>query len=178
MSAADFQRVAAAIANCDGKVLGSLEPIAAQIDPSPAILQNLCDLAGSDDAHVQSASTWLLRRYVDAGAILSQMQTEQALSVLTAPRHWQARLHVLQMVEQLTLPSRRVEQLWTSLSEQRKDDNKFIRAWSYHGLAVIADQHPSYRDSARTLLAAAGKEDAASLRARIRRIRAAFQWAR
>ena len=177
MSDADFQRVAAAIAEYDGKDTGSLAAIAARIDPSTAVLQGLCDLADSDEARIQSASSWLLRRYVSAGAILSQTQSEQALAVLTAGRHWEARLHVLQMMGDLTIPSSRVEQLWPALIEQTTDVNKFIRAWSYHGLAVVADQHPPYRDCALNLLAAAEQEEAASVRARIRRIRATFKWA-
>lgn len=177
MSDADFQRVAAAIAEYDGKASDSLASIAARIDPSPAVLQGLCDLVCSDDARIQSASSWLLRRYVSAGAILSQMQTEQALTILTASCHWEARLHILQMMGDLTLPASRVEQLWLTLIEQTTDGNKFIRAWSYHGLAVVADQHPPYREPALTLLAAADQDEAASVRARIRRIRKAFKWA-
>lgn len=177
MSEADFQRVAAAIAEYDGKASDSLASIAAQVEPSPTVLKGLCDLVGSDEARIQSASSWLLRRYVSAGAILSQRQSEQALTVLTADCHWEARLHILQMMGDLTLPSSRVEQLWTALVEQTTDINKFIRAWSYHGLAVIADQHPPYRERGLSLLAAAEQEEAASVRARIRGIRKAFKWA-
>ncbi len=177
MSSEDAGHAAAAIAEYDGKGSESLESIAAEINPSSAVLQALCDLVGSDEARIQSASSWLLRRYLGAGATLSQMQTEQALTVLTARYHWEARLHVLQMMGNLTLTSSRVEQLWLALIEQTKDTNKFIRAWSYYGLAVIADQHPPYRDRALALLAAAEGEDAASVRARIRRIRKTFKWA-
>ena len=119
----------------------------------------------------------MLRRYAGDGAALSQKQTEQALSVLTGGGHWEARLHVLQMMGDLTVPARQVEQLWPALIEQRKDANKFIRAWSYYGLAVVADRHPSYRGRALALLAAAEQEEAASVRARVRRTRAAFKWA-
>ncbi|MDE2952639.1 MAG: hypothetical protein OXT68_17960 [Chloroflexota bacterium] len=177
MNSEDAGRVAAAIAAYDGKGIDSLAPVAAGIAPSPAVLQALCDFVGSEDARVQSAASWLLRRYAGAGAILSQMQTEQALAVLTIASHWEARLHVLQMMGDLILPSKRVEQLWLALIEQSKDVNKFIRAWSYHGLAVIADQHPPYRGRALSLLAAAEGEEAASVRARIRRIRVTFKWA-
>lgn len=177
MSDADSQRVAAAIAKYDGKDTDSLAAIAARIEPSTAVLQSLCELVGSDDARIQSASSWLLRRYVSAGAILSQMQSVRALTVLTAGCHWEARLHVLQMMEDLTLPSSRAGQLWGALVEQTTDGNKFIRAWSYQGLAVIADQHPPYRERALNLLAAVEQEEAASVRARIRRIRKTFKWA-
>ena len=177
MSSGNVERVAAAIAAYDGKGIDSLASITAEIAPSMAVLQGLCDLVCSEEARIQSAASWLLRRYVSAGANLSPEQTMQALSVLLQASHWEARLHVLQMMGDLTVPARRAEQLWPALIEQGKDANKFIRAWSYHGLAVIADQHPPYRDRALTSLAAAEGEDAASVRARVRRIRKAFKWA-
>lgn len=177
MSSEDAGRVAAAIAEYDGKGIASLGSIAAQIDPSPAVLQTLCDFAGSDEARIQSASSWLLRRYAGAGATLSSGQTDQVLNILRADCHWEARLHVLQMMGDLTFPANRVERLWPAVIEQTTDVNKFIRAWSYYGLAVIADQHPIYRDRALSLLAAADQEAAASVRARVRRIRKAFKWA-
>lgn len=177
MSSEDAGRLATAIAEYDGKSIDSLASITAEIDPSTAVLQALCDFVGSEDARAQSASSWLLRRYVGAGALLSQMQTEQALAVLRAGRHWEARLHVLQMMGDLTVPASLVEQLWPALIEQTKEANKFIRAWSYHGLAVIADQHPPYREGALILLSAVEQGEAASVRARIRQIRVAFKWA-
>ena len=176
MSSEDAGRLAAAIAEYDGKGSEGLESIAAEIKPSTAVLQALCDFVDSGEARVQSAASWLLRRYAGAGAALSHRQTEQALKVLTAGGHWEARLHVLQMMGDLTVPARRVEPLWPALIEQTKDANKFVRAWSYYGLTVIADQHPSYRERARGLLAAADQDEAASVRARIRRMRKAFDW--
>ncbi len=176
MSGDDVARLTAAIADYDGKRNNGLELVAAQVDPSRAVLQTLCELVQAEDARIQSASSWLLRRYVDAGAALSLMQTEQALAALTASSHWLARLHVLQMMGNLTLPSTLAEGLWHALVEGTKDANKFIRAWSYYGLAVLAEQHPTYRVRALSLLAVAEHEDAPSVRARVRRIRKAFKW--
>ena len=63
-----------------------------------------------------------------------------------------------------------------ALTAQATGANTFIRAWSVHGAVVLADQHPAYRDSALDLLAAAEQDDAASVRARIRRTRKSFAW--
>ena len=181
MSGDDVARLTAAIAEYDGKRSDGLELVAAQVDPSRAVLKTLCELVQAKDARVQSASSWLLRRYVDAGAALSPQQTEQTLAVLKSGcQHglqWQARLHVLQMMGNLTLPSTLAEELWHALVEGTKDVNKFIRAWSYYGLAVLAEQHPIYRVRALSLIVVAEHEDAPSVRARIRRIRKAFKWA-
>ena len=57
----------------------------------------------------------------------------------------------------------------------RRDDNTFIRAWSVHAAAVLADQHPAYRDTALELLAAAERQEAPSVRARIRQTRRTFR---
>ena len=43
-------------------------------------------------------------------------------------------------------------------------------------LRALADQHPAYRDNVLNLLAAAEQDTAASVRARIRRTRKAFDW--
>ena len=177
MSDTNFERVAAAIAAYDGKRSDSLESVASQVDATPEVLQSLCDFTCSEESRIQSAASWLLRRYSQAGATLSPKQTERLLSVLTRDCHWEARLHVLQMMGDLALPLACVKKLWRALAEQTKDNNKFIRAWSCYGLAVIADQHPLYQERALTLLAAGEQNEAASVRARIRRIRKAFKWA-
>lgn len=170
-------RITTAITAFDGVHADSLKSIAEQVEATPAVMGTLCDFAASKEESIQSASTWLLRRYVQNGATLSPAQTAQALNVLTRNCHWEARLHILQMMDELRIPSTRVEQLWRSLLEYTTDDNKFIRAWSFHGLAVIADQHPPYRTQALKLLANAEEEGAASVRARIRGIRKALKWA-
>ena len=177
MSSADLESVAAAIAVFDGKGTDNLESVASQVDATPEVLQSLCDFTCSEESRIQSAASWLLRRYSQAGATLSSKQTEQLLRVLTRDSHWEARLHVLQMMGDLALPQARPDKLWRALVEQTNDDNKFIRAWSCYGLAVIADQHPPYQERALTLLAAGEQNEAASVRARIRRIRKAFKWA-
>ena len=177
MSGTDTERVAAAIAAFDGKRTDRLESVASQVDATPEVLQSLCDFTCSEESRIQSAASWLLRRYSQAGATLSPKQTERLLSVLTRDCHWEARLHVLQMMGDLALSQARPDKLWRALAEQTKDNNKFIRAWSCYGLTVIADQHPLYQERALTLLATAEHDEAASVRARIRRIRKAFKWA-
>ena len=82
----------------------NLESVASQVDATPEVLQSLCDFTCSEESRIQSAASWLLRRYSQAGATLSPKQTERLLSVLTRDCHWEARLHVLQMMGDLALP--------------------------------------------------------------------------
>ena len=97
------------------------------------------------------------------------------MAVLESGGHWQARLHALQMLESLSVGEDEAEALWTLLLGQLQTDKKFIRAWAYHGLALLADGQPRYRKRAATRLRRTQGE-AASVRARIRRLRKRYDW--
>ena len=80
------------------------------------------------------------------------------------------------MMDTLVVSSSLAAPLMEALAAQAGGANTFIRAWSVHGAAVLADQHPAYRDSALDLLAAAEHDAAPSVQARLRRTRGAFDW--
>ena len=84
---------------------------------------------------------------------------------------------LLQMMDTLLVPAALAAPLQPALEDMANGANTFIRAWSAHGAAVLADQHPAYRDAALELLAAAEQDAAPSVRARLRRTRKAFDWA-
>lgn len=165
-----------ALLDFDGKSTDVLERFveAHQLDAS--LVAELCDFAASADPNVQAAATWLLKRFGLAGAALSPGQSETLLRLLLQETSWLSRLHILQMMDRLVLPSSLAAPLIDALAAQAGGANAFIRAWSVHGAAALADQHPAYRDSVLDLLAAAERDDAPSVRARLRRTRRAFDW--
>ena len=160
----------------DGKRTDTLEAIADAYPATANHIQLLCELATSDYARLQSASTWLLKRILADGSTLMPAQTELVLAVLLRDSHWEARLHVLQMMAELSVPDTMLPKLWKALRQLMRDSNKFIRAWAHFGAAVIADQHAEYREEMLRILAQTGSDEAASVRARIRRIRKTFKW--
>ncbi len=176
MNAARTDALSQALFDFDGKSAGPLERFAAAYSADAKLVEELCDFAASKDNNLQAAATWLLKRYGVTGADLSPSQTETLLGLLVQKTGWLARIHVLQMMQTLNVPSSLAASLMSALAEQAAGANTFIRAWSVHGAAALADQHPAYRDSALDLLAAAEQDDAASVRARIRRTRQAFAW--
>ncbi|MCY3779186.1 MAG: hypothetical protein OXG78_02665 [Chloroflexi bacterium] len=165
-----------ALFDFDGRSTGPLERFAAAHSADASLVAELCDFAGGDDHNLQTAATWLLKRFGVTGAQLSPSQSEMLLRLLIQETGWLPRIHVLQMMDTLVVPSSRAAPLMDALAAQARGANIFIRAWSVHGAAVLADQHPAYRDSVLDLLAAAEQDDAASVRARIRRTRRAFDW--
>lgn len=177
MNAGRADALTQALFDFDGKSTAPLERFAAAYSADASLLAELCDFAAGDDHNVQAAATWLLKRFGAAGAPLSQSQTETLLGLLLLQDSgWLSRLHVLQMMDTLLVPSSLAEPLMDALAAQSAGANTFIRAWSVHGAAALADQQPAFRDRALDLLAAAEQDDAASVRARIRRTRQAFDW--
>ena len=82
MSRADLARLITAIAEYDGKRSDGLELVAAQVDPSRAVLKTLCELVQAKDARVQSAASWLLRRYAGRrGGALPRGRRSRALEL-------------------------------------------------------------------------------------------------
>lgn len=176
MNAARRDALSQALFDFDGKSTAPLERFAADHSADESLLAALCDFAGSDDHNVQAAATWLLKRFGASSAQLSPGQCETLLGLLMQDTGWLSRLHLLQMMDALIVPASLAEPLMEALSAQATGANAFIRAWSVHGAAALADQHPAYRDWALDLLAAAEQDAAASVRARIRRTRQAFDW--
>lgn len=165
------------LADFDGVHTAPLERIAASLPSDPETLHRLSQLALSGEHRLQSASTWLLKRFAENGARLDAAQSRALLGVLLRQSGWEAQLHVLQMLGTVTIPAENAPKLWAKLSEQTSNSNKLIRAWSYHGLTVIAEQHAQYRADALALLARGEGDAAPAVRARIRQIRKRVNWA-
>ncbi len=176
MTSSASHALASALFGFDGKRTDALEDFAANFRPDADLITELCDFAASDDTNLQTAATWLLKHYGITAAQLSAGQTATLLGLLLRQTSWLPQIHVLQILDTLNVPEALAEPLMRALRALAVSDNTFIRAWSVHGAAALADQHPAYRAAARELLAAAEREEAPSVRARVRRTRQAFDW--
>ncbi len=176
MSALWSEALTRALLDFQGKSTEALERFAAANPVEAELVAALCDVAAGDDAFVQGAATWLLKRYGVTGADLTPRQRDTLLRALLQETSWLARLHVLQMMESLVIPAALAEDLMPALEALSRGDNKFIRAWSAHGAAVLADQHPQYRARFLDLLAEARGDAAPSVRARLRKTSGMFDW--
>ncbi len=176
MNAARSDALTQALQDFNGKSTDVLERFAAAYQPDASLFADLCEFAGGDDRNVQAAATWLLKRYGVTGAQLSSSQGETLLRLLMQETGWLSRIHVLQMMDTLVVPASLAAPLMDALVALARGDNTFIRAWSVHGAAVLADQHHKFRDRALDLLAEAGQDAAPSVQARLRRTSKTFDW--
>lgn len=166
------------LAAFDGKHNDTLEALAAKLTPAAPVVAELCALSRREDPKLQTAATWLLKRFQEEGLAFSAKQVEVLLDLFEAVTHWEAQLHLLQMLPGLTIPAARAAPLFSRLKGEDflQAANKFVRAWSYNGLAVLASQHEQFRPIVTGLLKAGQEEEAASVRARIRNAIKAAPW--
>lgn len=167
------------LAAFDGTQTDVLEALAAKRAPEPRLVGELCTLAQRDEANLPAAATWLLKRFQEQGYVYSEAETAGLLDLFGSVGPWDARLHLLQMLPGLVVPEHRAPALWRLVKGEGflQGPNKFLRAWSYNALAVLASRHPAYRKDTATLLAAGQEDEAASVRARLRNILKAIDWA-
>lgn len=122
------------------------------------------------DPECERGITWLIKHHLEQGWLpQSTDETSAVLNALPHTTHWEARLHVLQCLPYLTIPLDQVKPLQGHLQNAILDDAKFVRAWAYHGLYVLASQHPDFQEIAGDILKKAREtEAAASAKVKIR----------
>ncbi|MCB1022770.1 MAG: hypothetical protein KDB79_00165 [Acidobacteria bacterium] len=124
----------------------------------------------SQDEATEIGATWLLKKHLEMGNTLSVRLTEDFYSFLHKPVNWEAKLHLLQCIPRLSIPSSGKAEAETFIRNCLSSKNKFVRAWAYGGFCKLADEHPEYRDEARQLVDFAMTEESASVKARIRNV--------
>ncbi|MEM7343011.1 MAG: hypothetical protein AAF485_02100 [Chloroflexota bacterium] len=101
----------------DGKHTDSLETLADHLSNDNAVIQELCQLTKQGEIKIQTATTWLLKRFQEKGTTFSREQTETMLELMNEVPHWEARLHLLQMLPGFTIPLSQTDQLFISLTQ-------------------------------------------------------------
>ena len=148
-----------------------LDRIAADYPADTDVLLHLVHLAESGEARAQIAGTGLLKRYQERGAKFSSAVVARLLDLLSSAQHWEAALHLLQMLPHLPMiPLSQADALCDSLRDLARHSNKFVRAWAYGGLHRLAQLYPEYRGEISPLLDEAAHREPASVRARLRQL--------
>lgn len=119
---------------------------------------------------LQVGTTWLLKRYLDEYGHLPPDVVDDVYASLPTAGHWETKLHVLQSIPNLPIPSGHKSRVEAFLRACLGDEKKFVRAWAYGGFYELARQYPEYRPEAEKLLENALREEPASVKARIRRV--------
>ncbi|WOO41064.1 hypothetical protein [Rubellicoccus peritrichatus] len=119
---------------------------------------------------LQKGSTWLLKKHLESGEQLSDKQVSRIFKLLPRLEHWETKLHILQIMPYVLIRPAYKCGVESFLRECLKDKNKFVRAWAYNGFNELASQYEEYLAEAKQLLETALREEAPSVKARIRNI--------
>ncbi|WP_444996160.1 hypothetical protein [Aliikangiella sp. IMCC44359] len=119
---------------------------------------------------LQIATSWLLKTYLSNKRELSEKQTSHLYKIASQFKAWQSQLHFLQSIHFLLISPKDKLSVEFFLRRCLVSDNKFVRAWSYHGFDVLAEQYPEYRTEVEQFFEMALKDEAASVKARIRNL--------
>jgi len=162
--------LSSALARFDGKAIPLLGQIEAEFGNDPGYLAALVEIIPSDQPHLESGATWLIKDRLERGEKLSEARTEQLAAAAPALTDWQAQLHLAQMVRYLipSLPAARI--LAVEMIELSGHTRPFLRAWSLDALVHLSTLFPEFAGPAQDALATAKTDKAASVRARARHL--------
>ena len=131
------------------------------------VAEVIVQLAGAD---TEKGASWLLKHHLEGGETLKPGQISKIHRMLPSLSHWESRLHLLQCSQYL--PVAKADKLVVErfLRDCLGGNNKFIRAWAYDGLYRLASRYPALSDEVRQLFEMALRDEAPSVKARIRRL--------
>ncbi len=119
---------------------------------------------------LQVGATWLLKHALESGCSMTPAQRRNFTLSLKALEDWEARLHALQCFPLDAIDWKQRRAVEAFVRNNLKDSAKFVRAWAYNGFYELALRFPEYREEALLVLEEGAREEAASVRARIRNV--------
>ncbi len=156
------------VAAWDGKSADAIRRIYLNVHQTPNFANQVIRLL--QENQTQKAATWLLKAFLEEGYVLNSQQTNAVYLALPGLDGWEAKLHVLQCFNVLPITEKTRVIVETFLRNGLMENNKFVRAWSYSGFYHLAQQYPQYLEEAKQLIDMAMRDEAPSVKARIRNV--------
>lgn len=163
-------RLLGAVRGYDGRDVEPLAEAYRAFASADRFADEVLNLCASANALEGEAATWLLKTFMDDGGRLTPAQTHQLVDTICTFESWQAQLHVCQCAGRLEIEPADADFLIHWLTPLLSSKRPFLRAWSLDALCAIAEQHTSYREMFSSALSVATSDDAASVRARARKL--------
>ncbi len=152
----------------DGKSTDVISAIyASQIDNDTFISEVITLI---EHSCYEKGATWLLKHHLESGGTLQIVDINSLYQGFADLQGWEARLHALQSMPYMpiTKPMKTIVEMF--VRHGLTDSNKFVRAWAYNGFYELALQYPEYQAEALQFFNMALKDEAASVKARVRNI--------
>lgn len=157
-----------ALAVWDGKSADDIRAIYEFYLKEAKFIDSIVNLTKTES--YQNGSTWLLKAWLEDGNRLDGHQIKAIYNCLDNLCRWEAKLHLLQSIPFMPIDHPEKKHVDRFLRLTLIDTNKFVRAWSYNGFYELAKQHPEYISEAKQFFDMAMRDEAPSVKARIRNI--------
>ncbi len=157
-----------AISKLNSHSPADLKVIYADFSEDPGFVASLLTLLVNNNTEIKSS--WLLKHYLSCGNQLTSQQNSQLFHLLAGLDNWQAQLEILQSLSYMPVQPADRSVVEAFLRRCLASANKFVRAWSYNGFDILAEQYPQYRAEVDLFFEMAMNDEAASVKARIRNI--------
>ena len=153
----------------DGKATAPVEVAYDSYSSEPGFVDEL--IAMSREPALQTGATWLLKRHVETTGRLGAKAELALWRAVGCLETWPAKLHVLQCVPHLPIPDAALAEVGDFVTSNLDAEKAFVRAWAYGALYVLAKLEPArFEEEARRRFERARKSEAASVRARLRKL--------
>jgi hypothetical protein len=149
---------------------GSLELFLGRHRSTKSFVNQLVLLIAPAEPKLQIKATALMKRLAENETRFTRPQLAAIFDSLAEVTHWQAKLHLCQMLQHVEIPEGLGTKVVWFLERCVSEENKFLRAWAYNGFYELAKQRHEYYDYAIDQLERAQKEKSAAVKARLRNI--------
>lgn len=156
------------IAGWDGKAVDAICDIYHRYCNAPSFIAEIIPLIR--EVPFQKGATWLLKHYFEAGGRLGSDEIHRIYGQIPNLEHWETKLHILQCLRFMPITAKEKKRVENFLRKCLVDENKFVRAWAYDGFHELSIQHQEYREEVRGVFETAMRDEAPSVKARIRNI--------
>lgn len=156
------------IVSWDGKSPSDIDAIYTRHSNDDSFVSKIIEFSRQVD--LQKGATWLLKRHLEDGQKSEANEVALLFNLLPKLEHWETKLHVLQCLPYMRIGKTEKNNVDEFLRKCLVDDNKFVRAWAYNGFYEISLQYPEYREETKQIFEMAMRDEAPSVKARIRNI--------
>jgi len=158
-----------ALRQWDQKSAPQIKDIYQRFSHNGAFLENCLDFL--QDPEMQRGASWLLKHHVaQKPQTLPKALLVPYFEMVAQLDHWESKLHMLQSLEHLSVPTAQKPKVEAFLWDCQAEDRLLLRAWAYYGLAKIAVDHKSQTADIKLFLEEKSKtERAGSIQVRLRK---------
>ncbi|XOV90763.1 MAG: hypothetical protein ACFHX7_18450 [Pseudomonadota bacterium] len=160
--------VVKALENWDGKSSSDIVAIYHRFCQEKHFVPRIIELA--QHKTLEKGATWLLKHHLENKHKLNAREIASVYKLAQELENWEARLHILQCVPYMPIGAVEKRGVELFLRDCLVDRNKFVRAWAYNGFYEMSLQYPEYTEETKKLCEMGMRDEAPSVKARIRNI--------